>query len=370
MSAPIKHHLDKRIVPFFAQSIANWQKKHGRHGLPWQSNQDPYRIWLSEIMLQQTQVSTVLGYYERFLQRFPDLPSLAKADQDEVMPYWAGLGYYARARNLHRCAQILVSEYGGKFPRSQSQLQTLPGIGPSTAAAIAAFAFGQRVSILDGNVKRVLARVAGVFAPLQRSAVEKMLWNMAQELVQAAPKSLNMTAYTQGLMDLGALLCTRSQPQCTACPLKKYCYAYNKQCVEQLPVPNPRRAYPTRRRHMLAWIGKNNELLLQQRPDTGIWGGLLSLPEFSSKAALHEFCNLPQLGCSLPSLHPLDTIRHRFTHFALDIHPWLLQTPDLKIATNLIADNQDFLWVPIKELSKQALPAPIERLLTKLAESL
>lgn len=366
MSHPVMHHLDKQAIPLFAHSIAQWQKKHGRHGLPWQHNRDPYRIWLAEIMLQQTQVRTVLGYYERFLQRFPDVYSLAQASQEEVMPYWAGLGYYARARHLHRCAQIIVSEYGGAFPRTQAQLKTLPGIGPSTAAAIAAFAFGERISILDGNVKRVLARFAGVFAPLQRSATEKELWAMAQQFVAAAPDTLDMTAYTQGLMDLGALLCTRHQAQCSACPVRTHCYAYTQQCVPQLPVPNPPRTYPTRRRHMLIWLGADHQLLLQRRPNQGIWGGLVSLPEFTSRTALRAFCHSSTIKPPQRRLQPLEVIRHRLTHFALEIHPWLLHTPTLDPRTLPCASSSDLLWIPAHHYTQQALPAPIERLLASL----
>src|SRR5690625_2852007 len=372
MTQTTTHQLDTRAIPIFAERIAQWQKVHGRHGLPWQGSRDPYRIWLAEIMLQQTQVSTVMGYYERFLQRFPDLNCLANAQQDEVMPYWAGLGYYARARNLHRCAQRIVSDYGGRFPQTQSQLQTLPGIGPSTAAAIAAFAFGQRVSILDGNVKRVLARFAGVFASTQRGATERMLWDLAQQLVEAAPPSLDMTAYTQGLMDLGALVCTRHRTLCTDCPLQTHCYAHQAQCVDQLPAPNPRRAYPTRRRHMLIWVGEQQQLLLQQRPDKGIWGGLLALPEFSSQAALRDFYR-PQLATlegPRPALRPLPSLLHRFTHFALDIRPWLLHTPRLCPAALTLPSAENFVWVPTDSLSEQALPAPIQRLLGQLAEHL
>lgn len=366
------HHLDKRAIPVFAQGVAQWQKKHGRHGLPWQSSRDPYRIWLAEIMLQQTQVTTVLGYYERFLQRFPDLHSLAVAQQDEVMPYWAGLGYYARARNLHRCAQIIVADFEGAFPRTQAQLQTLPGIGPSTAAAVAAFAFGERVSILDGNVKRVLARFAGVFTPTQRSATEKMLWELAQQLVDAAPDSLDMTAYTQGLMDLGALICTRHHAQCSACPVQRHCYAHQQQCVAQLPAPNPRRSYPTRRRHMLIWVGQDNQLLLQQRPNTGIWGGLLALPAFTSQAKLRDFYRpqISRLGQPRTALKSLPAVLHRFTHFALDIRPWLLHTPELNPANLSLPSTENYVWVDIQTLSEQALPAPIQRLLTQLPAAL
>src|SRR5690606_35431280 len=205
--------------------IVAWQRSHGRHGLPWQGTQDPYRIWLSEIMLQQTQVATVIPYYQRFLERFPDVAALAQATQDEVMPYWAGLGYYARARNLHRCAQEICQNWNGSFPPSADEIMQLPGIGRSTAAAIAAFAYGQRSPIMDGNVKRVFTRYFGIFGDPAVRATEKSLWETAQAVVDAAAPDLDMTAYTQGLMDLGSSHCARSRPDCPACPLAAHCYA-------------------------------------------------------------------------------------------------------------------------------------------------
>jgi len=354
------HHLDKTAIPTFANTIVSWQKQHGRHDLPWQGQQQPYQIWLAEIMLQQTQVQTVRAYYVRFLERFPTLEHLAQAPLEEVMPYWAGLGYYARARNLHRCAQIIVAEHQGCFPPTQAELQKLPGIGPSTAAAIAAFAFAERVSILDGNVKRVLARFAGVRQPVQQRATERLLWDLAQSLVQAAPLDLDMAAYTQGLMDLGALVCTRGQPTCSQCPLQNQCYAYQHQLTTDLPTALPKRAYPTRKKHMLIWL-KNKNVLLQQRPPKGIWGGLLALPESTQQKKLLDFAPAKDY-LSHQDLKPLPKINHRFTHFALQIQPWLAisKQPEAQLPKQT---PSPYHWTAFNALVETALPAPIKKLL-------
>ncbi|EWM51298.1 A/G-specific adenine glycosylase [Bordetella holmesii 70147] len=225
----------------FAALIADWQARHGRHRLPWQNTRDPYRIWLSEIMLQQTQVATVIPYFERFLGRFPDVAALAAASQEDVMPYWAGLGYYARARNLHRCAQDIVARWAGRFPPDAQTIATLPGIGRSTAAAIAAFAYGERSPIMDGNVKRVFTRHFGIEGDPSKRELEQRLWRLAEDLVSAVP-GLDMTAYTQGLMDLGATLCTRGKPACDRCPVAASCIA--RRDGRQQELPTPRHAEP------------------------------------------------------------------------------------------------------------------------------
>lgn len=353
------HPLSRHTIKNFAQTVASWQTVHGRHQLPWQADREPYRIWVSEIMLQQTQVKTVLDYYPRFLTRFPAIEELARTPLEDVMPYWAGLGYYARARNLHRTAQIIVQEYQGRFPRTQAQLKTLPGIGPSTAAAIAAFAFGERVSILDGNVKRILARFAGIDGPLQATATERKMWALAQELVHNAPDTLDMTAYTQGLMDLGALLCTRTAPACGQCPLQKDCYAHKHALWEQLPVRRAAKALPTRKKHMLIWQ-QDAHLLLQVREKKGIWGGLLSLPEFKQKRQLQDFC-VSHGACEPELLQPLAPRSHRFTHFILQIKPWLLQSQGGALPA--IDEAATYRWIPWPELAQTALPSPIKRLL-------
>ncbi|WP_057110344.1 A/G-specific adenine glycosylase, partial [Bordetella pertussis] len=250
----------------FASRITAWQARHGRHDLPWQNTRDPYRIWLSEIMLQQTQVATVIPYYQRFLERFPDVAALAAARQEDVMPYWAGLGYYARARNLHRCAQEIMQRCVGRFPPRAEEIATLPGIGRSTAAAIAAFAYGERSPIMDGNVKRVFTRHFGIEGDPARRAVEQQLWALAAAQVQAAP-DLDMPGYTQGLMDLGATLCTRGKPACERCPVAQSCIARRDGRQAELPTPKARKAIPERSTAMLVLHGPDGILLhLHVRP--------------------------------------------------------------------------------------------------------
>ena len=257
-----------------AQRVIDWQLRHGRHGLPWQGTRDPYRVWLSEVMLQQTQVSTVLGYYARFVQRFPDVQALAAAAPEDVLALWSGLGYYSRARNLHRCAREVVERYGGRFPADSMTLQQLPGIGRSTAAAIAAFCFGERAAILDGNVKRVLARALGFEGDLGERRHELALWAQAQALLPER----GIEAYTQGLMDLGAQVCTRSRPRCGECPLQRGCVALGQGRPETYPV-RTRRTRRGQRRSVLLWLTQGEAIWLEQRPERGVWAGLWSLPE-------------------------------------------------------------------------------------------
>jgi A/G-specific adenine glycosylase len=257
----------------FATQVIQWQQQFGRHDLPWQGTRDPYRIWVSEIMLQQTQVSTVLGYYDRFLKRFPDIQALAAAPQDDVLALWAGLGYYSRGRNLHRAAQLVVAQHAGVFPTDQAALIALPGIGRSTAAAILAFSAGQATPILDGNVKRVFCRFFGVQGDPGNKAVVDDLWRIASEQMPAQ----GVVPYTQGLMDLGATLCTRSKPRCLACPLAADCYANKHHQQAQLPQRKKTTVSPVRAQVFLI-VRRQNELLLQRQPDSGIWGGLFSLP--------------------------------------------------------------------------------------------
>ena len=252
----------------FAPRLLDWHRQHGRHDLPWQQTRDAYRIWLSEIMLQQTQVATVIPYYQRFLARFPDIPALAAAAQDEVMALWSGLGYYARARNLHRCAQVLVTEHGGRFPEDAAIIAELPGIGRSTAAAIAAFAFGRHGAILDGNVKRVLTRVFGIEGFPGKPAVERELWALAESLLP--PRDIE--AYTQGIMDLGATLCTRARPDCVTCPMRGLCVAERDGRQAALPTARPAKVVPHREAHYCLF-SDGEHILLERRPPQGIWGG-------------------------------------------------------------------------------------------------
>lgn len=346
----------------FAQTVVSWQKKDGRHGLPWQNTRDPYKIWLSEIMLQQTQVSTVIGYYERFLARFPTLESLAQATQDEVMPYWAGLGYYARARNLHRCAQEICQNWQGEFPPDADQIMLLPGIGRSTAAAIAAFSYGQRRPIMDGNVKRVFTRYFGIYGNPAARATEQLLWQTADNVVAAAPASLDMAVYTQGLMDLGSGLCTRSRPDCSACPLSTHCYARLESCQHELPTPKPKKTQDERQCKMLI-LQNQASILLEQRPSPGIWGGLWSLPQYDDLDALQAACL--HWGQNAAPAHKMAALLHTFSHFKLHIEPWHVPCSTPALSEPLPHQT----WVPIASLPETALPAPVKKILGGLFES-
>jgi A/G-specific adenine glycosylase len=340
-----------------AQRVIAWQRQHGRHGLPWQGTRDPYRVWLSEVMLQQTQVSTVLTYYARFLQRFPDVQTLAAAHQDEVLGLWSGLGYYSRARNLHRCAQAVVTVHAGAFPTSAQALAQLPGIGRSTAAAIAAFCFGERVAILDGNVKRVLARVLGFSADLSRAAAVEELWQLAQA---ALPKQ-HVDVYTQGLMDLGATVCHLRKPDCPACPLAKDCVARASGEPQTWPVKTRKLKRGTRR-HALLWLQQQGRCWLVQRPETGVWASLWSLPEWDDAQVLAELlARWPGAGQRLP------LIEHALTHFDWQLEPVLWTWPATLPAAQQREMEQALpgtgRWFRADEWPTLGLPAPIRRLL-------
>jgi A/G-specific adenine glycosylase len=346
-------------IAHFASNVTAWQAKCGRHDLPWQNTRDPYRIWLSEIMLQQTQVATVIGYYERFLARFPDVKSLADAAQDDVMPYWAGLGYYARARNLHKCAGIVAGRWGGRFPKNIDDIASLPGIGRSTAAAITAFAFGQRNPIMDGNVKRVFTRYFGIEGEPQRRAVEQQLWFLAQEVIARSAHGIDMAAYTQGLMDLGATVCTRRLPQCGACPLSSACYARRAGRQGELPTPKARKAAPKRHCQMLV-VHDDDHVLLVRQPSPGIWGGLWSLPKYDDVAAMHAA--MQNMGLAPGTESPLEPFTHVFSHFALRVEPWIANARGMAAAEPRPAQS----WKGIHALAAVALPAPIKALLDRL----
>jgi A/G-specific adenine glycosylase len=327
-------------APSFASRIIRWQAKHGRHDLPWQATRDAYRIWISEVMLQQTQVATVIPYYERFLARFPDVAALAAAHQDEVLAHWSGLGYYARARNLHEAARR-VAAAGTSFPRTFEALEDLPGIGRSTAAAIAAFASGERRAILDGNVRRVLARHAGVAGDPAGSAVMAKLWEIAQARL---PRREGIEAYTQGLMDLGATVCTAREPACAACPVGADCVARSEDRVRELPGKRRRREHPTRRTCMLLSIDRG-EVLLEKRAANGIWGGLWSLPE----------CGDPDVPRGAQRLEPFT---HAFTHFTLEVVPWRVRGRSRIRRPNTV-------WLPLSDIEGAALPSPVRKLLRR-----
>ena len=340
----------------FAAKVIAWQKQHGRHDLPWQGARDPYAIWLAEIMLQQTQVATVIPYYLRFLGRFPDAGALAAAPLDEVLRLWSGLGYYSRARNLHRTAQVIAEAHGGRFPRRFEDVAALPGVGRSTAAAICVFAFGKRHAILDGNVKRVLARYRGVKGYGGDRKVADRLWQEAQRLL---PRR-NVEAYTQGLMDLGATICTRSQPRCTVCPVHASCVAFQRGWVGKLPAPRPRKRLPHKRTVMLTLM-RAGEVLLEKRPPSGIWGGMWCLPEAVRKTDIETYC-LKRFGAHIIEVEELPKIAHSFTHFKLDIRPLRLRVSALVPE----AAEPGMMWLSLEEARGAAIPAPVRRILAQL----
>lgn len=354
----------------FSSILIAWQKQYGRHTLPWQNTRDAYRIWLSEIMLQQTQVSAVIPYYQRFLQTFPTVQSLAAADAETVMAHWSGLGYYSRARNLHRCAQQIVAEYDGVFPSDPALLAALPGIGRSTAAAITAFAYGTRAAILDGNVKRVFARVFAIQAYPGEKKVENDLWQRAEALLPMQ----DIEAYTQGLMDFGATLCTRGKPACERCPMQTHCGALAIGKVHELPVRKPKKTSLEKHTNLLLIIDtERNQVLLERRPALGIWGGLLSLPELDGQqiGSGHDgddsgptpeqatFAQAVAPFGTLASCQRLSPFVHVFTHFKLHIVPYRI-TLEKRLD---IAGQLQHVWMDNDQLAQAALPAPVKKLL-------
>ena len=334
-------------MPEFSRKLVRWQRRHGRHGLPWQATRDPYRIWLSEIMLQQTQVAAVIPYYERFLVRFPDAAALAAASEDEVLKLWSGLGYYARGRNLLRAAKEVARQ--GKFPDTAEKLLELPGVGPSTAAAIAAFAFGRRAAILDGNVKRVLARCFGVEG-------EKAQWALAGKLLPAR----GIETYTQALMDLGATICTRANPACDRCPVAADCVALREDRIDELPAPRRRKALPLRHSTWLVLLHQGS-VLLERRPGSGIWGGLWVFPDGPSEG-VRSFCR-KNFSVEITRPQKMAVIEHGFTHFRLDIQP--VRCSVRKILPR--AESPGRIWIDVEEAARAAVPAPVRTLLSALA---
>jgi A/G-specific adenine glycosylase len=340
----------------FARRVITWQRKQGRHDLPWQGTRDPYAIWLSEIMLQQTQVAAVVPYYERFRARFPTLDALAAASMDDVLQLWSGLGYYARARSLHRAAVAVVEQHAGSFPRTRESIERLPGVGRSTAGAIAAFAFGRREAILDGNVKRVFARHFAIDGFSGEREVEQRLWALAESLLPAA----GIEAYTQGLMDLGATLCTRTKPACQVCPVNATCAAHASNRVDAYPAPRPRRAVPQRHTTMLVLLA-GGEVMLEKRPPSGIWGGLWCFPELGDAKSLARICRT-RYACEPGSRRRLPLVRHGFTHFALDIDPVVIE---VRRSAHRAAEP-GIVWLPLEEARRAALPVPAKKILAGL----
>jgi len=337
--------------------LLNWYDRHGRKTLPWKRKRDPYLIWVSEIMLQQTQVSTVIPYFKNFIARFPNLQSLARAKLDHVLHCWTGLGYYARARNLQRAAQIILQEHRGIFPLTLEALVDLPGIGRSTAGAILALAFDQRQAILDGNVKRVLARYHAIDTPLNNRKTEERLWQLAE---QYTPRT-RVAEYTQAIMDLGATVCTRTRPQCSVCPLRKNCDAYRLGAPQNYPRRATARATPIKATHMLMIRDRRGHVLLQRRPPTGVWGGLWGFPECTGGDA-RQWCR-KTLGLDIKTETPWSVLRHSFSHFHLDITP----IPARMLGgTDQAMENAETVWYNVRRPDQRGLSAPVKRLLEQM----
>ncbi len=344
----------------FATRLLAWHDLHGRHDLPWQQPRTPYRVWVSEVMLQQTQVATVVGYFERFMAAFPTLPALAAAELDTVLALWSGLGYYSRARNLHRAARTCVEQHGGELPADPAALAALPGIGRSTAAAIAAQAHGTRVAILDGNVRRVLARHAGIDGEVERRETQALLWTEAEGRLPHA----RMADYTQAIMDLGATCCTPRQPSCPRCPVAADCAALASARVAELPRRRPARRTPVRRTLMLVARDARGRLLLERRPPSGVWGGLWSLPEAADTAAARDIL-AAHARIDWDAAAHLAPFTHAFTHFRLEVTPLALTA---RPRADRVADDA-LRWITPRDALALGLPQPVRRLIAGLDEA-
>jgi A/G-specific adenine glycosylase len=339
---------------FVAPALLAWFERAGRKHLPWQREPTAYRVWISEIMLQQTQVATVIDYYQRFMARFAEVADLAAAPIDEVLHLWTGLGYYARARNLHRAAQLIMSQHGGQFPQDIQAVQALPGIGRSTAGAVLALAHGQRHAILDGNVKRVLSRYFAIHGHASLPPVERQLWALAQD---CTPQQA-VGAYTQAIMDLGATLCTRVRPQCPACPLREHCVARAEGLQQVLPTPRPRKARPQRTAYLLIVRRADGALLLEQRPPSGVWGGLWSFPQFEQRDAALQWLGLaPDTAVT-----SLAAYEHAFTHFDLTLHGLVVEAR----AAARVAESAQHLWYDPRQPARIGLAKPTLDLIDSL----
>lgn len=337
----------------FSSRILTWFDRHGRKDLPWQKKPTPYRVWISEVMLQQTQVSTVIPYYQRFMQRFTSLKQLAQADLDEVLHYWSGLGYYARARNLHKAARLVHEQYRGRFPGTIEALQALPGIGRSTAGAILSLSHQQPHAILDGNVKRVLARHHAIAGWTGQTKVMQTLWSIAEDLTPCE----HTAQYNQAMMDLGATLCTRTKPACDRCPVAQDCQALSKNIVAELPTPKARKILPVRDTVMLV-IKNGPMILLEKRPPTGIWGGLWSLPESSSPEALYQDCH-DRWGIQVEEANAMAPWHHTFSHYQLNVMPYTIK---ISAESGRVMDEQRYIWYNSSRANKRGLAAPVKRL--------
>ncbi|SQI35692.1 A/G-specific adenine glycosylase [Leminorella richardii] len=341
----------------FAQAVLSWYEKFGRKTLPWQIEKTPYHVWLSEVMLQQTQVATVIPYFQRFIERFPDVASLAAAPTDEVLHLWTGLGYYARGRNLHKAAQQIATKHGGSFPISFDDVADLPGVGRSTAGAILSLSLNQRYPILDGNVKRVLARCYAVAGWPGKKEVEHRLWEISDDVTPAK----GVAQFNQAMMDLGALVCTRSRPKCELCPLNNGCVAYANQSWRDYPGKKPKKQIPERNAWFLL-MKDGGKVWLEKRPPMGLWGGLYCFPQFSEREELNDWLSQQKLGAD--ALQQLTAFRHTFSHFHLDIVPMLLDSADLN---KTCREEKPGIWYDLANPPSVGLAAPVERLLQQLS---
>jgi len=344
----------------FSTQLLTWFEQYGRKNLPWQQQASPYHVWLSEIMLQQTQVNTVIPYYLRFTQHYPTLQSLAQAPLDDILALWTGLGYYARARNLHKAANLILENHRGELPQDIEQLIALPGIGRSTAGAIMSLAYQQRFPILDGNVKRVLARYKQVTGWPGKKAVEKQLWDIAEQLL---PES-QFAHYIQAQMDLGATVCTRSKPKCNLCPLQHGCQAFQHGIPQNYPESKPKKIIPSRDIYWLVMQDNDGKVLLQQRPPSGIWGGLWSFPETESLENTSELCK-NKFHINIDEIHPQPSFKHVFSHFKLTVHPQLITA---SVKPNKLAEHNNSSWYKISDALRLGLPAPVKDFLQSLSK--
>ncbi len=342
----------------FARAILDWYENFGRKELPWQVDPSPYRVWISEIMLQQTQVATVIPYFTRFVKRFPDVECLAVASQDEVLHLWSGLGYYTRGRNLHRAAQMIRNDYGGAIPGDMKSLRALPGIGRSTAGAILALSLGKREPILDGNVRRVLTRYHAVEGWPGKAAVRKRLWTLADDHTPAA----DVDRYTQAIMDLGATVCTRRQPACERCPVKQDCRALAQGCPESYPESRPLQGRPIQATIMLVLINRSGHVFLERRPQHGIWAGLWGFPEITTAAEAADWCR-ENIGCDVERVTEQSAFRHTFSHYHLDITPVTVTVP---AGSDRVTEGADQIWYDRFDPQQIGLATPVQRLLAEL----
>lgn len=342
----------------FALAVLNWFERYGRHDLPWQKNATPYRVWVSEIMLQQTQASTVIPYFKYFMNSFPTIKALALAKNDDVLAHWSGLGYYARARNLHRTAQIIHKTYRGHFPQTVAALSVLPGIGRSTAGAILSLGTNKHATILDGNVKRVLARFCTIDVPINQQTGINLLWHFAEKYT---PKS-HCRDYNQAMMDIGAMICTRTKPKCILCPLKMGCSAYQQSRQMEFPNKKAKANRPKKTVYMLLLKDPEGDILLQKRPPTGIWGGLWSLPECPINENIEIWCQI-RLGIKATVQEQWNSFFHQFTHFQLEIKPILLQ---VNTKQTQIIEYEPRMWYKENSALPGGIAAPVTRLLNQL----